>query len=794
MIASGGPVSDLAAGDSSNAIKVILGTGAAGVESGSVTLATNSHYRDGTTGFASTTTVQVQGVVDNYAVSRIEELGGDGRLTRDGQSYVLNLGTTSLHGRDLSADLGLLNAAIGPADVLSATFTGPSGDSEYVNSGFAGVGGIGGQSADEVGSVTLTTAVAGAFTETLVIHPTGSNASGYSGALARQTLTIEGDVVDPAQAKISPNPIDYGIVHVGDSVATALDIANVAAAGAAGLDASIQSKGGDATASGGPVSDLAAGDSSKAITVGLGTGTAGVESGSVTLATDSRLADGSRAFASTTTVQVEGTVDNYAVSQVEKLSGDGQLTQNGTSYVLNLGTTTLDGSDLSADLGLLNAVVGPADILSATFSGPTGALEYVNSGFTGVSGIGAQSADDVGSVTLTTAVAGTFTETLVVQPTGSNASGYSGALPTETVEITGTVVTPTPPTAVLWGDVHAVTWDGLAYNFQAAGEFTAAQSTRAGDSYDIEVRLAPWSAGATVSVMTEIAASVGTHRVTFGLNRSDVVFVDGVGRALAVGQSIDLGAGALTETSSNTFKLTWATGESAQITDNGSYFNLSTTLAPGEGAGSVKGLLGSDSGQANDFQLADGAVIPQPLADSALYGAFADAWRIPAGTRGLFDYGPGETTDNFTDANFPGNTVSLSQLPQNLVDQAKAQVKAAGITDPGLSLDAELDLIVTGNLGALGGSQNAQQSGVTTTQAVITGTLPAPPMAGVTAAATSEVEAASGVTAVAFTAYLTAAASTDTVIDYAVVAPASAISATPPRAAPRSAARCPPEA
>ena len=91
--------------------------------------------------------------------------------------------------------------------------------------------------------------------------------------------------------------------------------------------------------------------------------------------------------------------------------------------------------------------------------------------------------------------------------------------------------------------------------------------------------------------------------------------------------------------------------------------------------------------------------------------------------------------------------MSLSHLPRTC-QQAAEEVAAAGITDPGLSLDAELDLIVTGNLGALGGSQNAQQSGVTTTQAQFTGALTPPPSVGVTAAETIEVEDASGTTAV----------------------------------------------
>jgi hypothetical protein len=42
----------------------------------------------------------------------------------------------------------------------------------------------------------------------------------------------------------------------------------------------------------------------------------------------------------------------------------------------------------------------------------------------------------------------------------------------------------------------------------------------------------------------------------------------------------------------------------------------------------VQGLLGSHAGRATDFQLPDGTVLPQPLSDAEILGAFADAWRV----------------------------------------------------------------------------------------------------------------------------------------------------------------------
>jgi hypothetical protein len=39
-------------------------------------------------------------------------------------------------------------------------------------------------------------------------------------------------------------------------------------------------------------------------------------------------------------------------------------------------------------------------------------------------------------------------------------------------------------------------------------------------------------------------------------------------------------------------------------------------------------LLGSDSGQANDFQLPDGTVLSEPLSNSEILGQFASGWEI----------------------------------------------------------------------------------------------------------------------------------------------------------------------
>ncbi len=281
--------------------------------------------------------------------------------------------------------------------------------------------------------------------------------------------------------------------------------------------------------------------------------------------------------------------------------------------------------------------------------------------------------------------------------------------------------------ATAWGDPHLTTFDGLLYDFQAVGEFTLAQSTLASDSYDVQVRLQPYGTSLSVSIITQVAAVVGSDRVTFDLTRPNTVWVDGSASTLSAANPIvALNGGFLLELSANQYLVFWNTGETLTVTKYGSYLGVSTQLAPDEGAGSVKGLLGSDSGTANDFQLANSTVLKQPLTTAQLYGEFGKAWRVIQATS-LLDYGPGQTTATFTNLNFPGHAASLSDFSAAQVAQAAQLVAADGITDPNVAAAAELDYLETNDPSFLTGAGSASQNLPATTPAVIIPTALHPP-------------------------------------------------------------------
>jgi hypothetical protein len=318
---------------------------------------------------------------------------------------------------------------------------------------------------------------------------------------------------------------------------------------------------------------------------------------------------------------------------------------------------------------------------------------------------------------------------------------------------------------VIHGDVHLTTFSGQLYDFQAEGEFTLVQSTVSGNSFDVQARLQPWSSGASVSVMTEIGAAVGTDRVTFAINRATTVWVDGQASTLSASNPIiSLNGGFLIQMSSTEYAVYWNTGELITVTNDGSYLNFAVALGPNDGANSVQGLLGPNNGAANDFELPDGTVLAQPLTSTELYTTFANAWRITQ-ANSLLDYGAGQTTATFTDTNFPNDAISLADLPAALVAQAASVVAAAGITNPAEAAAAELDYIATGDLSFV--NSDGQDYSSSTTSVPVTETTPPPASSGIYAPNTVVSEA----TPVTFTAYLTGTAANAVVLDWTVTVP-----------------------
>ncbi len=267
---------------------------------------------------------------------------------------------------------------------------------------------------------------------------------------------ITANVYELAVAQVgNSQPINFGIVHVGDSAPSVnLSINNNAQLGGFGenLDASFSS-----TPSGiigtGAVTDLASqGNDSTSMTVSLDTSTAGVVSGNAVI---DFVSDGTginslgQTALSSQNVAIQGQVNHFANPDFFKDAGNGVFSQtSATSYSLDFGTV-LVGAAVQADLGLLNDVAAPADTLAGMFS-TSGDAEFSFTNFAAFAGIGAGTSLDDLFVDFDTSAVGTFNGSLTLMPRSQNVSGFDGALSSLTINIAGTVaVVPEPSTCLL---------------------------------------------------------------------------------------------------------------------------------------------------------------------------------------------------------------------------------------------------------------------------------------------------------------------------------------------------------
>ncbi len=431
-----GSVSELVAGaTNSGGLSIGLHSATAGAFTGTGTIGLTSDGSTidtlGTTALKAET-VTVSGTLFAYATATVTP-----KPVSFGQHHV---------GDTLSQMLTISNGAVagGFSENLDISFSGSSSD--LTTSGAISELAAG-SSNNSALDLILASGTAGSHsgTATLAAVSDGSTIDTLgTTVLASQTVSVSSTLFNYATASTaSPNPINFGIVHVGATIGHFITLANHAATGvySENLDAGFSGTTGDFSTTG-AISELLAGKSSTAaLDVVLQTGTAGTFAGSTTLAltSDGKNIDtlGTTALASQT-VALTGTVNNYATAAIEALSGPGTLTGGGNTYALNLGSVAKGSAAIVENIGILNSATGPADNLSGTFS-VSGATEIGHTGFTTFSGEAAGQADTSPMLTLSTGTVGTFTETIIVEAKGGNASGYSGTLAHETLVVTGTV-------------------------------------------------------------------------------------------------------------------------------------------------------------------------------------------------------------------------------------------------------------------------------------------------------------------------------------------------------------------
>jgi subtilisin family serine protease len=222
------------------------------------------------------------------------------------------------------------------------------------------------------------------------------------------------------------------------------------------------------------------------------------------------------------------------------------------------------------------------------------------------------------------------------------------------------------------GDPHITTVDGVAYDFQSAGEFVALRD----GGLELQTRQTAVPTGgivfntqtglsSCVSVNTAAALRVGGHRVTYqaaangqanGLGMQ--VRVDGTLTPIPAGGHALPGGGRLSPVG-NGLLVDAPDGSTITLLPNfwgppHNIWYLSIAVANTRGSEGIMGAIAAGSWLP---RLANGAslgprpaALPQRYAD--MYGTFANSWRVTNATT-LFDYAPGTSTGSFTVKNWP---------------------------------------------------------------------------------------------------------------------------------------------
>jgi hypothetical protein len=436
--AIGGTLTGLAAGaTSSGALQIGYTAANAGLYSGSALLNLVSDGTGidglGTTSLGSQS-VTVKGAA--YAYARGTQANGG----------IVRLANTHV-GQAASGYVTLTNSALanGFSEALDATLTTSAAG---FTAGGAVLGLAAGLSNGSSLQVGYTAAQGGAYSglATLGLVSDGNGIDGLGDtALASQGVTITGAAYAYAVGTLASANINLGVVHVGDMAAAQLDLMNAAAANgySEALDAAWGTAGAGVLVNG-FANGIAAGAGNTALSIGLATSASGsfANTALLDLTSDGTGIDGLGTTAlAAQTITVSAIVDNYALAAFDEGSSAPAITGSGTSFALNLGTLVQGGASESIALGAMNAASGLSDLLQGTLA-TAGGAGFANTGFGAFGGLGAGQGELSQSVTLTTGTAGVFSETILLSSAGTNASGYDGALATETLTITGTVVTP----------------------------------------------------------------------------------------------------------------------------------------------------------------------------------------------------------------------------------------------------------------------------------------------------------------------------------------------------------------
>jgi len=242
--------------------------------------------------------------------------------------------------------------------------------------------------------------------------------------------------------------------------------------------------------------------------------------------------------------------------------------------------------------------------------------------------------------------------------------------------------------AVSLGDTHLTTFIGLQYDFQATGDFLLAET---GPDFFVQTRQVSGApAWPNAAVNKAVAVQAGKNRVAICLPQQ--VVVDGRKVTIADKGRLALpGGGVVTRNGSEYFVL-GPSGDSlrATIQTFGTpHIDVSVGLGrwPNDKA---RGLLANAKNDINLIAARDGAVLAKPFAYEALYGHYAQSWRV-SGKASILS-ACGESVR----AGVPKAPFFVENLPRELAQRNRAICAEAGIKEGPLQDACIIDVAMLG--------------------------------------------------------------------------------------------------
>jgi T5SS/PEP-CTERM-associated repeat protein len=175
-----------------------------------------------------------------------------------------------------------------------------------------------------------------------------------------------------------------------------------------------------------------------------------------------------------------------------------------------------------------------------------------------------------------------------------------------------------------FGDVHVVSLDGFAYEFQAVGEFVAARGNGGGNAWQVQIQTD--GQHGTASWTTGLAAQFGDTAVIFEVGKPITLHVEGkADTVLTPNADHAFSGGTLTAVSADTWRVALNSGEIITVSEHGISLDWQVLA---HDPGSVQGLLGPNSAPWSYVNLPDGTLLRHAYSNDQIVGAYADAWRV----------------------------------------------------------------------------------------------------------------------------------------------------------------------